>query len=137
MPEHNIPRRILLVDDDQAVREFMAFSLRRAGYEVTEAASGEDAFVKFQEMKGVFDLLLTDMVMPGLFGDQLAVRLLELKSGLPIIFLSGNPPASLEPGVVLEEGKNFLRKPFSIADLNNALEAQLCDQRENAEKKVQ
>lgn len=115
---------ILLVDDDTGVREFIADTLKFAGHEVLAAGSGEEAMKLFAEYSARIWLLLTDVVMPGLFGDQLALRLAEIKPALRVILMSGNSPDSLEGGIAIEDGVNFLRKPFSIVDLNHALTRQ-------------
>jgi CheY-like chemotaxis protein len=111
---------ILLVDDDDAVRAFLAMSLTVAGFKVVQANSGPAAIQAFNELEEVH-LVLTDMVMPGLFGDQMALRLWDSRPDLPIIFISGNAPEALESEVVLDEGRNFLRKPFSIEDLKRVI----------------
>lgn len=116
---------ILLVDDDDGVREFLACSLEFAGYRVIQANSGHDAIAKYTEHEQEIALVLSDIVMPGLFGDQLALRLLDFRPTLKIVLMSGNPPNSLETAFTLVEGKNFLRKPFSIEDLSLCLTAQL------------
>lgn len=103
----------------------MALALRNVGFNVVQADSGKAALGIFEQDPNRFHLLLTDMVMPGLFGDQLATRLLEIRPGLKVIFISGNAPDALEAGFALEEGRNFLRKPYALEDLKLALEHQL------------
>ena len=63
--------------------------------------------------------------MPGLVGDQLALRLWHQNPTLPIIFMSGYPPETLGPEITLELGKNFVRKPFTITDLLNTIREKL------------
>ena len=63
--------------------------------------------------------------MPDLFGDQLALRLVEINPGLKVVMMSGNAPDSLETGIPIEEGKNFLRKPFLIDELRECVDYQL------------
>lgn len=110
-------KTILLVDDDELVREFTARSLVKSNFTVIEAASGEAALKIFQLRREEIDFVITDMVMPNLFGDQLALRLWETDPSLPVLFISGNPPEALEGGVLLQSGKNYLRKPFAIDEL--------------------
>ena len=116
---------ILLVDDDDMVRDFLAHCLRAAGYSVIQANGGHDAIHKFHEHSSRIQLLLTDIVMPDLFGDQLALRLVEINPGLKVVMMSGNAPDSLETGIPIEEGKNFLRKPFLIDELRECVDYQL------------
>src|SRR3954470_1573774 len=116
---------ILLVDDDLSVREFLGQCLIAAGYKVIQAASGHEAVTLFEKQQDKITLVLSDIVMPGLFGDQLVLRLIEIRPSLKYILMSGNPPASLETGLPLEPGKNFLQKPFSIAELRQCIDHQL------------
>ena len=116
---------ILLVDDDLAVREFLNQCLQAAGYKTIQAGSGFEAIEVFQKEQDKITLLLSDIVMPGLFGDQLVLRLLEIRPNLKYILMSGNTPASLETALPLEPGKNFIQKPFSIHELRSCIEHQL------------
>jgi two-component system, cell cycle sensor histidine kinase and response regulator CckA len=118
-------KTILLVDDDAQVREFTALSLSRAQFSVIQAHSGEAALEIYERRRNEIDLVLTDMVMPGLFGDQMALRLWETNPHLPIVFMSGNPPEALEAGINLELRKNFLRKPFTVEDLMETIKGKL------------
>jgi two-component system cell cycle sensor histidine kinase/response regulator CckA len=118
-------KTVLLVDDDALVRDFTALCLSKAGFNVIEAANAEVALEIFEARQEEIDLVLTDMVMPGLFGDQLALRLWEIQPKMPIIFISGNPPEALEPGIELEPFKNFLRKPFTVEDLLQTIRCKL------------
>src|SRR6188474_2990379 len=104
-------KTVLLVDDDEMVREFATLCLAQAKFGVLQARSGGEALRLYEQRRAEIDFVVTDMVMPGLFGDQLAMRLWERDPALPILFISGNPPESLEPGVSLEPGRNYLRKP--------------------------
>jgi DNA-binding response OmpR family regulator len=110
-------KTILLVDDDELIREFIGRSLAQAHFKVVTAKSGKEALWLYGLQGDEIDLVVTDILMPGLFGDQLAVRLWEQVPTLPILFISGHPPEDLAPGVTLELGQNFLRKPFKLAEL--------------------
>jgi len=116
---------VLLVDDDPQVREFSAQFLRLAGFQVVTASSGEQAIEVFEARSSEIKLLLTDIVMPGIFGDQLAQALLEKQPDLPVIFMSGNPPQSLETAIPIEPGRNFLQKPFLMHELMACLKLHL------------
>ncbi|MBP3414642.1 MAG: response regulator, partial [Clostridia bacterium] len=61
-------KKILVVEDEDNIREFVVINLQRAGYDVTEAASGEQALDIFDELKGGFDIVLLDIMMPGIDG---------------------------------------------------------------------
>jgi DNA-binding response OmpR family regulator len=120
----NTAEVILLVDDDTPVREFICQCLEVAGHRVLQARSGREGIEVFRDNRHEITLVLTDIVMPALFGDQMALRLLEISPHLKIIFMSGNTPGSLETGIQLEIGKNFLQKPFSIQELRECIHFQ-------------
>ena len=111
---------ILLVDDDKDVREFLGQVLLTEGYSVIQASSGHQAWERFVQNQDDFDLVITDIVMPGLLGSDLAARILEIKPFMKFLFISGNAP----PKSMLEmiEGKNFLSKPFKVSELFDAIQ---------------
>src|SRR5688500_5741009 len=97
---------ILLVDDDKDLREFLYQHLLYCGHSVLQAGSGPEATERFRRNMNDIDILVTDIVMPGFSGDQLAVQLAEKKPGLPVLFISGNAPNHLKSVVPLVEGEN-------------------------------
>jgi two-component system cell cycle sensor histidine kinase/response regulator CckA len=111
---------ILLVDDDKDLREFLYQHLLHCGHAVLQAGSGLEALDRFKRNPEI-DLAVTDIVMPGLSGDQLALKLLESKPSLPVLFISGNSASQIQSAVPLEEGRNFLRKPFSLETLERMI----------------
>jgi hypothetical protein len=104
---------ILLVEDDVAVREYASGVLRDLGYHVLVAVDGPDAIVVSERHRGEVQLLLTDVVMPKLNGRDLAEFLCERRPGLRVLFVSGYTENSIVHQGVLDEGLNFLAKPFS------------------------
>lgn len=114
-----------MVDDEKDVREYLFHALQHAGYAVVQANSGQEALSRFEHFGSEIDLLITDLVMPGLPGDQLALRLLEKKPQLKVIFISGNPKQTVKSAIPLEEGVNFLSKPFGVSDLERVIESVL------------
>jgi two-component system, cell cycle sensor histidine kinase and response regulator CckA len=118
-------KTILLVDDDAEVLASVAICLTKAKFNVLEAGSGREAIRRYVRHQKEIDLVLTDMVMPDLCGDRVAKRLWKQKPDLPIIFYSGYPPQTLEPGITLEPGKNFLCKPFVLEELIAIVNRQL------------
>lgn len=116
---------ILLVDDDETVLELAHQVLRSAHYTVYKAACGKKALEIFSSHSPEIDLLVSDIVMPQMFGDQLAMRVLQEKPALKYILMSGNPPNSLDTAFSLEEGANFLRKPFTLQELRAIVSQQL------------
>jgi two-component system cell cycle sensor histidine kinase/response regulator CckA len=120
-PEPQAPRldgaeRVLLVEDEELVRALVARVLRQRGFTVVEAASGEEALLRASGLEEI-DLLVTDVIMPGMDGGQLADRLLGARPGLKVLFMSGYAPdQSLREGR-LSQGAAFLQKPFTVEGL--------------------
>ena len=107
---------VLLVEDEQAVRELVRIILERAGYAVVEAANPDVAETLFDAMKSV-DLLLTDVVMPGRSGFDLFHRLLEKQPSLRVLFISGYTDYAMFDSASVERDLAFLEKPFSAEGL--------------------
>jgi len=80
---------ILLVEDEEAVRQVTRHVLESAGYLVLEASGPEQAMALFRRVEGAINLLLTDIVMPGMDGAELAARLQAMRSNLTTVFMSG------------------------------------------------
>jgi signal transduction histidine kinase len=116
---------VLLVEDEAGVRAFAARMLRSQGYRVVEACSGEHAVSQAAELREPIDLLLTDVVMPGMSGRQLAVRLMETHPGLKVLFMSGYTDTVMAQHGVLEPGTELLPKPFTLQSLGDKVRAVL------------
>jgi CheY-like chemotaxis protein len=108
---------ILVVEDEVALRELTRELLEANGYRVIESERGEQAieFVQHSQMR--IDLLLTDIVMPGIGGKQLAKRLLELRPGLRVLYMSGYAHGVINNRGILSENALLLPKPFTRAIL--------------------
>jgi len=117
--------RILLVEDNFAVRTLVQRVLARAGYEVTTAEEGEGALKLVQEGAGTHDLLLTDLVMPGMHGIELAQRARELLPGLRVIFMSGYDRRTVSGAEELSASTPLLTKPFQPAELLECVRKEL------------
>jgi two-component system, cell cycle sensor histidine kinase and response regulator CckA len=115
---------ILLVDDDKDLREFLYQHLLHCGHAVLQASSGTEALDRFRRNPEI-ELVISDIVMPGMSGDQLALKLIEINPALPVLFISGNATTHIQSLVQLEEGRNFLRKPFSLESLEQLISALL------------
>lgn len=116
---------ILLVEDDQAVRMFVRRRLAEWGYEVLEAAGGEEALQLAGRHPGPIHLLLTDVVMPGMSGQQLAARVKGRWPGTNILFMSGYPGETVARHGLEGLGGSFLQKPFSPLVLQRTMRAAL------------
>jgi two-component system cell cycle sensor histidine kinase/response regulator CckA len=116
-PLSNSPvRTILLVEDEDSVREITRCVLESAGYLVLEASGPEDAIAIFQRFEGSISLLLTDVVMPVMSGAELAAQLKHARPGLIAMFMSGYATnAGLQCG--FDSADWYLQKPFTTATL--------------------
>jgi signal transduction histidine kinase/CheY-like chemotaxis protein len=124
-----VPARILVVEDQPEVRELAVSALRRVGYDVAEATDGDEAFARFGERALAFALLLTDVVMPGLNGRELAERLRERNPRLLVIFMSGYTDEILDQQSLIGPGAEFLAKPFTPGALVRQVDRLLLSQR--------
>ena len=106
---------ILVVEDDAGVRRFASRVLESAGYTVVTAADGEAALAVPGEMS--VQLLLTDVVMPGMSGREVASRLVAARSDLRVLYMSGHTEKGIVRDGVLEPGIDFLAKPFKSEEL--------------------
>jgi len=104
---------VLLAEDEAAVRAVARQSLERHGYTVLEAESGEAALDLAQRYSGPIHLLLTDVVMPGMSGRALALRLAGLRPQMRTIYMSGYTDDAITRHGVLEPGVAYVQKPFS------------------------
>ncbi len=110
--------RLLVVDDSEGVRDLMDVALSSAGYEVTPAGDGDEALAAFLEGPA-FELLVTDVVMPGMDGPELAQTLWRDNPDLAVIFVSGYAGDRLDESLLERPGVRFLRKPFRASMLAN------------------
>ena len=107
-------RTILLVEDDEPLRKLVSRILNRTGYTVVSASNGEEALrlIDSPEHTGI-DLLVSDVVMPGIGGKALAEKLQARLPDLKVLFISGYPDEAVVHHGVLDEGVAYLQKPFS------------------------
>jgi two-component system, cell cycle sensor histidine kinase and response regulator CckA len=108
---------ILLVEDDATVRGYAKRVLEQAGYTVLEAERGTSAIELSREHPGRIDLLLTDAVLPGIHGAELAERLVAERAGLRVLYVSGFTENSVIVHGVVSPGVDFLPKPYRTDDL--------------------
>jgi two-component system, cell cycle sensor histidine kinase and response regulator CckA len=104
---------ILLTEDEEDVRELLSDVLASHGYTVLQANSPDDAYRAATQYEKRIDLLLTDVVMPGGTGPELARRLAGHRPGLKVLYMSGYPEHGAAHGSVLDPGAPFLQKPFT------------------------
>jgi two-component system cell cycle sensor histidine kinase/response regulator CckA len=118
---------LLLVEDEDGVRKLLTHVLHKRGYQVIEASNGEDALRLFEARGDDIQLVLTDMVMPGISGRQLGERLRQLRPDLKIVYMSGYTDDVLVRTGALGPGMSFLQKPLRpevlAAKVREALDA--------------
>ncbi len=104
----------------------------RYGFGVLTADTGDHAITLFKKKKDEIDLLLTDVVAPGMSGPMLADKLAELKPGLKVLFMSGYDNTKLVQHYVVEKGYELLPKPFTLEELGRKVEQVLGEPLPNA-----
>ncbi len=113
---------ILLVEDEKAVRNLAARILERLGYQVVTAASGDEALPLLENPDYLFDMLLTDVVLPGTMqGNELAQAARLLRPSMPVLYMSGYTRDAIVHAGRLDEGVNYLEKPFTPDGLARSL----------------
>jgi two-component system cell cycle response regulator CpdR len=106
---------ILLAEDDESLRRFLSAALVKAGHAVTDFGDGGEAY---ECLKGfAFDLLLTDIVMPGMDGIELAKRAAEMNEALKIMFITGFAAVALHPSSGAPKQAKVLSKPFHLREI--------------------
>jgi CheY-like chemotaxis protein len=108
----------LVVEDEEAVRLLMRRILEGAGYRVFDAANPERAAALFERNVSLFNLLVTDVVMPGSSGPKLFERLAQQRPGLKVLYVSGYTDDTIVHQGQLDPGVALLQKPFTAATLN-------------------
>ncbi|HPS57506.1 MAG TPA: transporter substrate-binding domain-containing protein [Spirochaetota bacterium] len=108
---------ILLVEDEPMIMEIAVSMLEEFGYRVIPAPSPDHALNIAREYPEKIDLLLTDVVMPGMNGRELSAQILSIREGLKVLFISGYTANVIAQHGVLDEGVHFIHKPFTMNDL--------------------
>lgn len=118
-------RTILVLDDDDALRSTVRRVLELYDYEVLEAADAQAAFQVIDEHPGSIDLILCDLVLPGLGGREAASTMVARRPDAKLLFMSGYSSAGSFRGELEKSGTEFLRKPFEVHELIEAVESVL------------
>ena len=114
------PMSVLIVDDEEPLRRFVERVLQQAGYRTTTAGDGPEAIEKAQTLE-TFDILVTDVMMPQMTGDELARRLRQTEPGLKVLYLTGYSDRLFKEKVTLWKDEAFLDKPCSVKGLIEAV----------------
>ena len=117
-------KTILVVDDEPEMRKLVAAMLTRKGYRVLSADTGENAIRLFQANPDT-DLLLTDVVAPGMSGPMIAEKISALKPDIKVLFMSGYDGTQVVQRYVVEKGYSLLIKPFTMEQLETKILAVL------------
>ncbi|MEN5362101.1 cell cycle histidine kinase CckA [Brevundimonas intermedia] len=117
--------RILFVEDEDAVRGIAARLLRQRGYEVIEAADGEEALLLAEEHAGQIDMMISDVIMPGLDGPSLLKKARQYLGDAPVMFISGYAESDFSDLLQDEVGVSFLPKPLDIKTLAERVKQEL------------
>jgi two-component system, cell cycle sensor histidine kinase and response regulator CckA len=118
---------ILVVEDDSMTREIIKMILNKSGYKVLFAANSGEAINISEEHKEKIDLILTDLVMPGMGGRELANLLVDKRKEMKVLYMSGYTDNTISHNGILEKGINFIQKPFTTNGLNKKLREVLED----------
>jgi len=114
-------RKILLVDDETIVLDVTTRILESLGYEVTATSNSTNALNLFRADPSNFDLVITDLTMPYMTGDNLAKQIMEIRHGMPVIVYTGFSNAITEEDARDIGIREFLMKPFNREDLSRAI----------------
>jgi len=108
---------VLLVEDNDLVRKTVTATLKTVGYTVLAAGTPQDALAVCEKKETPIDLLITDVVMPGISGTELRHKIEAIRPGMKVLFMSGYTSHIIVDRGMLEEGVHFIQKPFSAEDL--------------------
>ncbi len=110
-------KRVLVCEDEASIREFVVINLKRAGYEVVEAGSGEDALRLYDEQQGDFEVALLDIMLPGMDGFAVCRELRERNESIGIIILTARTQEMEKVGGLMMGADDYVTKPFSPSEL--------------------
>jgi len=110
-------RTVLIVDDEAEVRKLVSAMISQLGYEVITADSGDHAMTLYQNHGGHVDLLITDVVAPGMAGPMLAERLIAVQPDLKVLYMSGYHHTTVVQKYVVEKGHALVTKPFTAQEM--------------------
>jgi PAS domain S-box-containing protein len=109
---------VLLVEDEDSVRQLVRDTLAAKGYRVLEAENGEAGMAAAAQHQGKINLVITDVVMPGMGGRELVKQLVQLRPGTKVLYLSGYTEDAIINEGTIERGAAFLQKPFTLQNLS-------------------
>jgi CheY-like chemotaxis protein len=125
---------VLVVEDEEQMQELVQSILEKHGYKVLSARHGKEALLVNEGHQGPIHLLLTDVLMPEMGGPELAERLMALRPGLKVIFMSGYTDNAAMIGQLLRQGFQYIEKPFTSRDLAKKVRVVLDRKKAEAEQ---
>ena len=116
-------KRVLVCEDESSIREFVVINLKRSGYEVIEAGSGEEALKKYDAEQGGVDIALLDIMLPGMDGFAVCRELRERSGTMGIIMLTARTQEMEKVGGLMMGADDYVTKPFSPSELMARVDA--------------
>lgn len=126
-PERNAAGRILVVDDEEMVRRLAGTMLTRLGYEVVTASDGAEAIEIYRDASEPFDLVLLDMVMPGMDGRECYLALKALNPDVRAVISSGFSQEGVTQETMKKGVRGFVQKPYRLSELSAVIRAALSE----------
>ncbi|MBN2081922.1 response regulator [bacterium] len=120
LPKAQGTETVLLIDDEEVVRQLALLTLANLGYEVLLAKDGREALNVLDEHRGEINLVISDLLMPGLSGNELITRLRDAAAGIPLMVISGYDKQTAQ-SITKEMAEGFLRKPYTPEALSRAV----------------
>jgi CheY-like chemotaxis protein len=114
-------KTILVVDDEPEIRKLVSAMVTQFGYNALTADSGDHALTMYRHLNGPIEMLITDVVAPGMSGPMLADRLTELQPDLKVLYISGYDNTHVVQTYVVERGHALLAKPFTMEELRGKM----------------
>ena len=118
-------KTILIVDDEPEIRKLVGAMVSQFGATVMTADSGEHALTLYKNHKGKVDLLITDVIQPGMSGPMLADKLAELQPDMKVLYISGYDNTHVVQKYVVQKGHALISKPFTVEDIQTKVKEML------------
>lgn len=116
-------KRVLVCEDEEVIRDFVVINLKRAGYDVVDVCCGEDCLQMFEKERGNFDIVLLDIMMPGIDGFTVCKRLREKSSTIGIIMLTAKSQEMDKVNGLMIGADDYITKPFAPSELTARVDA--------------
>src|SRR5215813_14232796 len=129
MADADTKKTILVVDDEPEIRKLVSAMVTKFGYPVLTADSGEHALTLYKKHNEPLEMLITDVVAPGMSGPMLADKLCAIQPDLKVLYISGYDNTQVVQKYVVEKGHSLLTKPFTLAQLQEKVQQVIGHQR--------